>query len=81
MTGMPAIALMPSQVRNTSMSFVNSWRMDGWRSKFTSTKYLKLLPNCLTAVDFPTCLAPLMSSGFLLGASFHSRSFWSMFLL
>ena len=55
--------------------------MDGWLSKFTSTKYLNDFANCLTAVDFPTCLAPLISKGFLLGESFHSNSFWSICLL
>ena len=49
------------------------------RSKLTSAKYLNSLPKCRMAEDFPTCLAPRISKGFLIGFSFHVSSWASIF--
>ena len=37
-------------------------------------------PKCLTAHDFPTCRAPLMSGGFLSDSCFHSSRYLLMIL-
>ena len=61
--------------------------LDAWfvaqdfQSKLTSAKYLNSFPKCLTADDFPTCLAPRSKSGLRMESSFQAMSSLSIFLL
>jgi hypothetical protein len=58
----------------------NKFRYSSCSSKLISIKYSNRYAKFLTAVDFPTCRAPLMSKGFLDGEACQSSNAWSIFL-